>query len=241
MKYHVKVLAVLIVGILVVFALGCNGSGGGGSNQACPETNVDIVVCDAGTGGPFSLTIDNGFFPLVVGDVIVLEGVDDEGVAIRVVITVLDETEVVAGVETRVVEEDEFEDGERVETSRNFYAQAPNGTVCYFGEDVDNIEDGVVVDNEGSWRAGENGNAPGIIMLADPQVGDIYMQEGAPGIAEDQAEVIALGETITVPAGTFSDTLTTEDCNPLEDGATDEKVYIRGIGLAIDDAAELQP
>jgi len=76
-------------------------------------------------------------------------------------------------------------------------------------------------------------------MPANPQVGDIYAQEEAPGIAEDQAEVVALGETIAVPAGTFSDTLTTLDCNPMENGAIDEKVYIRGIGLAIDEDAEL--
>lgn len=237
---RIRVLRGLIAGLVAAFAVGCDGSGGAnGNNGACPETNVDIAVCAPEPG--FSLIIDNGFFPVVVGDQTVLEGEDDQGVIIRVEITALDETEEVVGITTRVLEEREFEDGELVEVSRNFFAQAPDGTVCYFGEDVDNIEDGVVIDNEGSWRAGENGNVPGIIMPADPAVGMIFMQEGAPGVAEDQAEVIALGETITVPAGTFSDTLTTEDCNPLEDGATDEKVYVRGIGLAIDDAAELQP
>ena len=168
-----------------------------------------------------------------------LEGEDDEGAFLEIIITVLDETEVVAGVTTRVVEEEELEDGEVVEISRNFYAQAKDGTVCYFGEDVDDFEDGMLVGHGGEWRAGENGNLPGIIMLANPQVGDIYAQEVAPGIAEDQAEVVLLGETITVPVGTFSDTLTTLDCNPMENGAIDEKVYIRGIGLAIDEDAEL--
>jgi len=33
--------------------------------------------------------------------------------------------------------------------------------------------------------------------------------------------------------------LTAEDCNPMEDAETDEKVYVRGIGLAIDEDAEL--
>lgn len=220
----------------VFWVAGCNdGSGGGG---VCPDTNVGIAVCDP-EAGPFSLTIDNGFFPVVVGNESVLEGEDDEGVTIRVEISVLDETEVVAGVTTRVLEEAEFEDGELVEVSRNFFAQAPDGTVCYFGEDVDIFEDGEVVSNAGAWRAGENGNVPGIIMPADPQVGDVFSQEGAPGVAEDQAEVLALGETIEVPAGTFDDTLTTEDCNPLEGGAKDNKVYVRGIGLAIDEDAEL--
>jgi hypothetical protein len=151
------------------------------------------------------------------------------------------------------VEEVEFEDDVLIEVSRNFFAQAPDGTVCYFGEDVDVCDTGLVEDgdgflcdggeptHEGEWRAGENGNVPGIIMPADPQVGDVFMQEGAPGLAEDQAEVLALGEPIEVPAGEFDDTLTTEDCNPLEGGARDIKVYVRGIGLAIDEDAELQP
>ncbi|MGH7885192.1 MAG: hypothetical protein ACRENO_05800 [Thermodesulfobacteriota bacterium] len=215
-----------------------DAGGGGGEVNRCPETNLDITVCDPGAG-PFTLEIDNPFFPLVVGSQSIIEGVDDEGAEIRVVITVMDETEMVAGIMTRVVEEDEFEDGERVETSWNYYAQATDGTVCYFGEDVDIFEDGMVVANTGAWRAGENENVPGIIMLADPQIGDIYRQELAPGIAEDQSEIIAFGETFEVEAGTFSDTVTTEDCNPLDDTPLDLKVYFSGIGLAIDETAEL--
>ena len=236
-----KRISVSILTLAISFLIigGCsssnNGSNGGGS---CPETNLSIAVCDP-SAGPFSLIIDNPFFPLVVGDELVLEGEDDEGTFLEIIITVLDETEVVAGITTRVVEEAEFEDGEIVEISRNFFAQAPDGTVCYFGEDVDDFEDGIIVGHDGEWRAGENGNLPGIIMPANPQVGQIFQQEAAPGVAEDQAEIVAFGETIMVPAGEFSDTLTSLDCNPNEKGATDEKVYIRNIGLAIDEDAEL--
>ena len=232
-KVSVSVLT-LVFSFLIIG--GCSSSGGGGGS--CPDTNTSIEVCDPDTG-TFSLVIDNGFFPLVVGDELVLEGEDDEGTFLEVTITVLDETEVVAGVTTRVVEEEELEDGEVVEISRNFYAQALDGTVCYFGEDVDDFEDGMIVGHGGEWRAGVDGNLPGIIMPANPEVGQIFQQEAAPGIAEDQAEVIALGENISVPAGDFSDTLTTLDCNPMENGAIDEKVYVDGIGLAIDEDAEL--
>ena len=38
----------------------------------------------------------------------------------------------------------------------------------------------------------------------------------------------------------FDDTVSTEDCNPLGDpGSIDEKVYVSGIGLAIDEDAVL--
>lgn len=236
-----KRISVSIIVVVISFLIigGCsssnNGGGGGGS---CPETNLSIIVCNP-SAGPFSLMINNPFFPLVVGDELVLEGEDDEGTFLEVIITVLDETEIVAGVTTRVVEEAEFEDGEVVEISRNFYAQAPDGTVCYFGEDVDIYEDGEVVSHDGEWRAGENGDLPGIIMPGNPQIGQIFKQESAPGIAEDQAEIVAMGETIDVPAGEFSDTLTTLDCNPLDKGSMDEKVYVEDIGLAIDEDAEL--
>ncbi|MEK6223433.1 MAG: hypothetical protein N2A97_01045 [Thermodesulfobacteriales bacterium] len=174
---------------------GCSSSNNGG--VSCPDTTIDLSVCDP-PAGPFSIVIDNEFFPLFVGDELVLEG---------------------------------EEDGEVLEISRNFFVQAPDGTACYYGEDVDVYEDGIIVDHPGEWRAGENGNLPGIQMPANPKVGDIY--------AQDQAEVVALGETITVPAETFSDTLITEECNPLDNGALDDKAYVSGIGLAIDANAEL--
>jgi hypothetical protein len=235
-----RTLSAFLVLALAFFAIGgCSSGGGGGGGGRCPELNTGIEVCDPETGGAFSLVIDNGFFPVVVGSEIVLEGVDDEGTLVRVEMTVPGDTEVVAGVETRVLVETEFEDGELIEVSRNFLVQAPDGTVCYYGEEVDNIEDGEVINHDGSWRAGENGNLPGIIMPAEPEVGMVFQQEAAPGIAEDQAEVIALGEEIDVPAGMFSDTVTMEDCNPLEDDSKDLKVYVDGIGLAIDEFAEL--
>jgi len=234
-----------VVSISFLIVGGCgndddNSNGGGGEVVlSCPVLNLSIEVCDP-ESGPFTLDIDNDFFPLVVGSSSVLEGTDDEGAFIRVEIDVLDETEVVAGVTTRVVTETEFEDGELVEISRNFFAQAPDGTVCYFGEDVDIFEDGEVVSNDGAWRAGENGNLPGIFLPGDPQVGDSFSQEVAPGIAEDQAEIIAFGETLTVPAGEFQDTMTVEDCDPLDEEITiEEKVYVRGIGLALDETIEL--
>ena len=225
--------------------VGCNGGGGGGG---CPVPTLDIEVCDPETGGPFSLDINNPFFPVVPGSMSVLED------GIRLVITVLEETEVVAGVETRILVESDSENGLLIEVSRNFFAQAPDGTVCYFGEDVDICDtglepdgnggflcDGEEPDHSGEWRAGESDNQPGIFMPADPQPGDVYNEEVAPGVAEDIAEVVALGDPIEVPAGNFEDTLTIEDCNSLEGGAGDTKVYVGtpSIGIAIDADAEL--
>jgi hypothetical protein len=195
------------------------------------ENLADLSVCDP--SGEFTTDVDNRFFPLPVGQRIVLEG---GGLTVR--ITVLDELETVAGVETRVVEEHEASGGRVLEISRNFFAQAVDGTVCYFGEDVDIYdESGNVTSHAGEWRA-TGANVAGIFMPASPEVGQAFQQEIAPGIAEDQSRIEALGERITVPAGTFEDTVTMLDLDPL-DGGQDRKVYAAGVGLIVDESAEM--
>lgn len=201
-----------------------------------PDAPPPEVVCDP-TAGPFSLTVDNPYFPLPVGHHLVLDGMEGT-TAVHLEITVLEQTEVVADVTTRVMEERESADGQLIEVSRNFFAQAPDGTVCYFGEDVDIYDAGVIVSHDGAWRAGGD-NRPGIMMPASPSVGDAYFQEIAPGVAEDAAEVLALGEELIVPAGTFTDTVRTSEWTPLEPGVSETKWYVSGIGLAVDAEIEL--
>lgn len=226
----------VLVTVPIAMVAACSSNNNDGGNNV---DLLDIAVC-APDAGPFSLTIDNEWFPLNVGDEKVLEGEEDEEKAlIRVEISVLDEIEEVAGVTTRVVKSTEYEDGELVEISWNFFVQAPDGTVCYFGEDVDIYEDGEVVSHDGAWRAGEGENLPGIIMPGDPEVGMRFAQESAPGIAEDMSQIMAFGETVEVPAGAFEDTMRTKDWNPLVEDDEDTKYYARGVGLIVDVDAEL--
>jgi hypothetical protein len=66
-----------------------------------------------------------------------------EGGDTKLVITVLDETRTVDCVQTRIVEEREWEKGELEEVSRNFFALSKRtNSVYYFGEEVDIYEDG---------------------------------------------------------------------------------------------------
>jgi hypothetical protein len=194
---------------------------------------MSLRVCDPATGS-FSTDIDNPYFPLPVGHRLVLEG---GGTLVR--ITVLDETEPVAGVETRVVEEYEAIGDRVAEISRNFFAQARDGTVCYFGEEVDIYDEhGDVTSHSGAWRADGDLLLPGIFMPASPRLGQAFQQEVAPGVAEDQSKVVSLGTSVEVPAGTFDETASLLDRNPL-DGSEDTKVYARGVGLIVDESAEL--
>src|SRR5262249_20202320 len=154
-----------------------------------------------------------------LGRTLVLDG-SENGAVVHLEITALDQTEVISGVTTRVVQERETHDGALVEISRNFFAQAPGGSVCYFGEDVDLYQGGVIVGHEGQWRAG-GGTRAGIVMPPNPMVGVVYQQEDAPGIAEDRARITQMDQTVTVPAGTFTDTLRTRECTPLESGSNE--------------------
>lgn len=185
----------------------------------------------------FTLKSTNEFFPLGVGSTWTLRGTED-GKEVELRVTVLRETERVGRVRTRVVEERHFEDGVLIEESRNFFAATKEGTVCYFGEDVDIYEDGEIVSHEGAWRADAPGNRPGIIMPADPRVGMRFQMEGAPGVAEDMAEIIGTGVRVRVPAGRIKNTIRIRESNPL-DGDTAFKNFARGVGIVIDGPLEL--
>ncbi len=175
-------------------------------------------------------TGESRYFVLKPGFQLVLEGGGE-----RVAITVLDETEQVGSVTTRVVEERETKDGRLAEVSRNYFAIDPaTGDVFYFGEAVDDYKDGKIVGHGGSWRADEKGFKPGLIIPGHPVAGAKYYQEIAPGQAMDRAENLSTSATLETPAGLFTDCLKTEETSPLESGRSD-KTYAPGVGLIQDE------
>ncbi len=209
-----------------------------GGGAQCFEPTLSGSECDP-EEVEFTLDSINPYYPLFVGMKIVLEG-EEDGEVVRVERVVLEETEVVAGVETHVLEHREYVDGEIEEIARNFYVETEDGTVCYFGEDVENYEDGELSDTDGSWRAGIDGAEPGIIMPADPAVGDSYFQENAPGIAVDMGMVSAVGVSRTIGGTAYQDVVVVQDSDPLDDCEDEEeKVYVPGLGEVIDDVLEL--
>ena len=135
----------------------------------------------------FDDEIDNPYLPLRPGSVWIYRG--EEALDI---VRVTDKTKTILGVETTVVLDVAFSEGEVVEKTFDWFAQDEDGNVWYFGEDTKEFEDGRVVSTEGSWEAGVDGAKPGIVMQADPQVGQNYAQEDAPGVAEDEATVLSL-------------------------------------------------
>lgn len=170
------------------------------------------------------------FFILDPGYQLVLEDGDE-----RLVISVLDETKVVDGVTTRVVEERETKGGKLIEISRNFFARDPeNGDVFYFGEEVDMYKDGKVTSHEGAWASGVNGAKFGLMFPGTPAAGARYYQEVAPGVAMDRAEIVSIDASVKVPAGTFTGCARVKETTPLEPGVAEYKVHAPGVGLVQD-------
>ncbi len=158
----------------------------------------------------------------------------------KLTITVLDETRVINGTTTRVVEEREETNGKLSEISRNFFAIDPaNGDVFYYGEEVDMYNLGVLSSHSGSWTA-DGTNKPGLIMPGKPEIGMKYYQELAPGVAMDRAKVISTAETITTGAGELKDCLVTQETTRLNSREIEYKTYCPGIGLVQDEAMVLE-
>jgi len=191
-------------------------------------SEFNMAGCDFATIG------QNRYFKLEPGYQLVLQGIED-GDSVTLVISVLEQTEMVDGIETRVIEERESANGELIEVSRNYFAFCKGtSSVFYYGEDVDMYEDGKVVSHEGAWRAGLDSARAGLMMPGLVLLGSAYYQEVAPGVAMDRARIISTNGTIETPAGAFHSCLITEETSAVEPNAREEKVYAPGIGLVKD-------
>jgi hypothetical protein len=169
----------------------------------------------------------NPYFVLEPGYVLVLEGGQS-----RMVVTVLDETKVVQGVETRAVEERETTKDQVTELSRNYLAiDKQTHDVLQFGEVVSNYRNGKVVSRSGSWMAGAGKARAGMLLPGEPRVGYRFYEEQAPGITMDRAEITSMTVTQKTPAGTFEHCMQTQITSPMTPGDKEYRCYAPGIGL----------
>jgi hypothetical protein len=180
----------------------------------------------------FTTNIDNPYFPLAPGGRWVYRE-REGGATNRVVITVTNRTKEIEGITARVIRDTVTENGELVEDTRDWYAQDADGNVWYMGEATTEYENGKPKTTEGSWQAGVDGAEPGIVMPADPKVGQAYRQEYYKGHAEDRARVLRLDAAVTVPFGRFDRALETEDIGPLGKGTLEHKFYVKNVGQVL--------
>ena len=241
MKFKQLLIAVIAMNLIVVpVALAGHAAGGvviapAVADSAHGEYTQEFRLEDC----TFANRGRNPFFVLEPRYWLRLEGVEGRD-RVDVTITVLEDTQSIDGVETRVVEERELVNGELEEVSRNFFAICTEtNNVVYLGEDVDIDDAGVVVSHEGAWRAGVGGARPGLIMPGTYLLGSMYFQEIAPDIAMDRGLNTAMNLTEVTPAGSFSECVEVFETTPLEPSARSTKAYCPGIGLVRDDELRL--
>jgi hypothetical protein len=207
----------------------------GGTGAASTSPSPGELAPIHGTYAPkidpanFVATIDNRYLPYKPGTRFHFEGVrgttrqtDDE--------VVLHRTKRILGVTSTVVRDTVSESGRAIERTDDWYAQDKQGNVWYMGEDSFELEKGHFVKASDSWESGVDGAKPGIIMPTHPRRGDAYRQEYyPPGKALDEARVLRLSGTLTVPYGSFKELLVTSERSPLEP-QTEQKYYAPGVG-----------
>jgi hypothetical protein len=205
---------------------------------------ASVAIAHAGTGAQavstyeprlnpanFVRVIDNPYYPLPRGRVLIYQGVRD-GVPQVDRVTVTNATKVLEGITATAVSDVARQpDGSLIERTTDWFAQDRQGNVWYLGEATKAYNRDGTVDTSGSWQAGIHDGEPGIIMQAHPHIPDSYRQEFLVGQAEDTAWTVQQGGSVTVPYGTVHHILISLEATAIEPGSYDQKIYAPGIGI----------
>ena len=182
-----------------------------------------------------STTVDNKWFPLKPGAHSVFEGSafdDGQRISRRVVSTVTDLSKEINGVNTVVVWERDYTEGEEVEAELAFFAQDNYGNVWHMGEYPEEYENGEF-DKAPGWLAGSKGASAGIAMRAEPRLKTpSYAQGYAPPPINwvDRGRVYEVGQKSCVPVDCYDEVLVIEEFERNKPGAYQLKYYAPGVG-----------
>jgi hypothetical protein len=235
------VLAVLMTG-------GCTGHSSSGAPTPRPRTipqppldklskltrrrlapdsrRVDLVM----PSFTHSTQVTNPLFPISTLNAVIVGEVDGEPLKIET--TLLPETKTVAwgGQRVQALQSQfcAYLKGRITEVAVDLYAQADDGSVWYFGEDVVDYERGVAATTAGTWRVGLDGPAA-MIMPGHPKVGDVYRTENIPGVAFEQVTVKQVGVTVNGPSGPIPGAMVGQELHQ-DETALEPKTFAPGHG-----------
>jgi hypothetical protein len=181
--------------------------------------------------------IDNQFFPLVPGRNIIMSGtvLGEDGLlhAHQIVTTVTGVTKLLDGVQTLVVFDRDYEDGQLQESELAFEAQDTRGAVWNVGEYPEEYEDGKLAGAPSTWISGIDRAKAGVSMLAQPRVRSrAYLQGSSPSVDfRDCAKVSQTGQSLCVQGHRYSNVLVIDEWAPLDpEGGHQLKYYAPGVG-----------
>jgi hypothetical protein len=237
----------LVVTAAIAFA-GCGGGDSSSESAAVPQpTHRDFVAAGLGklpvapasqrvdlVAPPFSNSteVTNPLFPISDLRSAVLAGRID-GKPFHTETTLLPYTRTIEwapghSVETLVSQYVAFLDGRIQEVALDYYAQADDGSVWYFGEDVNDYNPrGLVAYQTDSWLAGQDG-PPAMIMPGDPTVGQAFRTENIPGQVFEEVTVKNTDKTVAGPTGNVTGAMVGEELH--DDAQTSNKVFAPDYG-----------
>ena len=200
------------------------------------------------------LSNPNAYFPLGIGS-----QWEYRSEAQTTKVEVLNQTKLIDEVRCIVVLDEVREEGQLVESTKDWFAQAKVGDVWYCGEETRSFEtfEGdrpprpELVSIEGSFKAGRDGDEPGIIFRGAPVAGEVYREEASLGTAEDAAEVLsttyiygkdpALDELVPADLAKFlcnGNCVVTRNFSSIEPDVFERKYYAPGIGVFLETAPQ---
>jgi hypothetical protein len=200
-----------------------------------------LVATGAVSGFSDPRTIDNPYLPLSKYTRCELRGRADDGTRERNVVRRLRRSRAftVNGqrVPTVVMDDRAFEDGELVERTFDYFAQSDDGTVHYFGEHVDNLRRGRIVDHHGSWLFGRDTRVLGVAMPPRPTLGMQWRLEDVPRITVESDRVEELGLRARAAGRLHHDVIRVQEFTQPE-GEVEYKLYAPGVGVITEYAPE---
>jgi hypothetical protein len=243
----------LLIGALITPGMLVSGVGcaGGGASPVAPASAAPAPAPSSQSSAalpcvraaqfdrsnfPPAAEIDNEWLPMVPGTRLTFEGRANRGggaLPHRVVFSVTDLTKLIDGVRTRVIWEQDINEGELVESELAFFAQDEEGNVWAMGEYPEEYESGKFVGAPSSWIPGQSGAEAAVAMLAKPKVGTSrYLQGHAPAVDFlDCAQVHRMGERVCPPISCYNNVLVTDENSPLDPGSGHQrKYYAAGVG-----------
>jgi hypothetical protein len=198
------------------------------NGRGCAPTRSRVDLGRPSFSNPTSVT--NPLFPIGRLHSVVLIG-HVSGKPFRTETTLLPDTRTITWdgrrVKTLVSQYVAYLDGRLEEVALDKYAQADDGSVWYFGEDVMDYKNGAVAITEGTWLAGREGPAA-MIMPARPKVGDVFRLENIPGIVFEEVKVESVGTEVVGPRGPVTGAMVANELH--SDGTSDHKIYAPGYG-----------
>lgn len=226
--------AILLVLATLTVTTAATAAASGPKELCGPGSEIDFDPWEF----PASPKIDNKWFPLKPGMQYTTDGTvtSAEGTsAHKVVHTITGLTKVIDGVNTLVMWDRDYSDGELAESELAFFAQSKDGDVWLFGEYPEEYENGEFVGAPSTFISGIAKAQAGIAMQGHPRTGTpAYVQAYAPKVDFlDCGDVIETNRHVCVPTGCYDDVLVIDEFNPLDPPSAghQRKFYSAGTGL----------